>query len=84
MEYKEYNTTLNNLNDYLDENGVAVIPNILTEAECIQLLNEIWSELKHVTQNRFDVNNQNTLREFFKFHPLHSMLLQHFEFHHNI
>jgi len=82
MQYKEYNTTLDNLNAFLDENGVAVIPNVLSEAECITLRNEIWSELKHVTQNRFDVNNQNTWREFFKFYPLHSMLLQHFSLGH--
>jgi hypothetical protein len=36
MEYKEYNTTLNNLNAYLDEYGVAVIPNVLTERICLQ------------------------------------------------
>jgi hypothetical protein len=82
MEYKKYNTTIDNLNAFLDENGVAVISNVLSEAECVQLRNEIWSELKHVSQNRFDINNQNTWREFFKFYPLHSMLLQHFSLGH--
>jgi hypothetical protein len=82
MQYKEYNTTLNNLNNYLNEYGVAVIPNVLSEAECINFRNQIWSELKYVTQNRFDVNNQNTWREFFNFYPLHSMLLQHYSLGH--
>jgi hypothetical protein len=82
MEYKSYNTTLNNVNDYLDKNGVAVIPNILTPAECIEFRNRIWNELKYVTQDRFDINNQNTWREFYKFYPLHSMLLQHFSLGH--
>ena len=61
---------------------MAVIPNVLTEAECVNLRNQIWSELKHVTQNRFDINNQNTWKEFYKFYPLHSMLLQHFSLGH--
>jgi len=78
MEYKEYNTTLNNVNNYLDEYGVAVIPNILTENECITLRNQIWDELKYVSKNRFDVNDQNTWKNYFDFFPLHSMLLQHF------
>jgi hypothetical protein len=82
MEYKEYNTTFANLNNHLDQYGVAVIPNILTEAECINYRNQIWSELNHVTQNRFDVQNQNTWKEFYKFYPLHSMLLQHFSLGH--
>ena len=82
MFYKEYNTTLDNLNAHLDQYGVAVIPNVLTEAECINLRNQIWSELKHVTQNRFNISDQNTWREFFKFYPLHSMLLQHFSLGH--
>jgi hypothetical protein len=34
MQYKEYNTTLDNLNVQLNQTGVAVIPNVLTEAEC--------------------------------------------------
>lgn len=82
MQYKEYNTTLDNLNVQLNQTGVAVIPNVLTEAECINFRNEIWSELKHVTQNRFDIQNQNTWKEFYKFYPLHSMLLQHFSLGH--
>ena len=82
MEYKEYYTTIDNVNNYLDEYGVAVIPNVLTEAECILYRNQIWDELSHVTQNRFDVNNPETWREFYTLYPLHSMLLQHFSLGH--
>ena len=38
MEYKEYYTTIDNVNNYLDEYGVAVIPNVLTENECLLYL----------------------------------------------
>lgn len=82
MEYKSFDTTLENLNNQLERDGVAVVPNILTEAECVLLRAGIWSELNHVTQSRFDINNKDTWREFFNFYPLHSMLLQHFSLGH--
>lgn len=68
MEYKEFNTNLANLNTYLDDHGVAVIPNVLTEAECISLRNDIWKELKYVTKNRFDINDISTWRNFYDFY----------------
>ena len=82
MEYKTFNTTLTNVTSYLDTHGVAVIPNILTEEECINYRTRIWNELNHVTQNRFNINDNTTWREFYKFYPLHSMLLQHFSLGH--
>jgi len=82
MEYKDFTTTLNNVNEYLDKYGVAVIPSILTEAECIEYRDKIWTELKHVTQDRFDIHDETTWKEFYKFYPLHSMLLQHFSLGH--
>jgi hypothetical protein len=82
MEYKDYTTTLDNVNAQLDLNGVAVIPNILTDVECVEMRDRIWAELKHVTQDRFDVNDTSTWKEFFNFYPLHSMLLQHFSLGH--
>ncbi len=82
MEYKEYYTTVDNVNNYLNEYGVAVIPNVLTQDECILYRNQIWDELSYVTQNRFDVNDTETWREFYNLYPLHSMLLQHFSLGH--
>ncbi len=82
MEYKEFYSTLDNLNNYLDRNGVAVIPNILTDRECSIYRNQIWKELKHVSQDRFDIVDKDTWRQFYNFYPLHSMLLQHFSLGH--
>jgi hypothetical protein len=82
MKYKTYNTNLNNLNDYLNKNGVAVIPNILTDHECINSRNKIWDEINHVTQNRFNINDLKTWDEFYNFNPLHSMLLHHYSLGH--
>jgi cellulose biosynthesis protein BcsQ len=69
MEYKNYDTNLNNVNDYLNNYGVAVIPNILNENECIQFRNEIWDELKYVSKDRFDINKIDTWNEFYNFDP---------------
>jgi hypothetical protein len=82
MIYKSYNTNLNNLNNYLEKHGVAVIPNILTENECFYFRNQIWDEIKHVSQNRFDINNLDSWDNFYNFNPLHSMLLHHFSLGH--
>ena len=71
----EYNTELNNINNYLNEYGVAVISNILTENECINYRNQIWNELKYVSKDRFDINNLDTWNEFYNFDPYQSMLL---------
>ena len=82
MDYIEHNTTFENLNQYLDQHGVAVIPNVLTDAECQQYRNSIWTELNYITQGKFDINNQSTWHEFYKLYPLHSMLLQHYSMGH--
>ncbi len=82
IKYKSYNTTLQNLNNYLNQNGVAVIPNVLEQKECIQYRNRIWAELKYVMKDKFDIEKPETWREFYKLYPLHSMLLQHFSLGH--
>ena len=82
MKYKEYLSTLETVHADLDKYGVAVIPDILTKKECKKFANQIWAELKYVTQNRFDIEDESTWREFYKFYPLHSMLLQHFSLGH--
>lgn len=82
MNYKTFNTNLDNVNNYLDQHGVAVIPNILSKEECINHRNQIWDEINYVSQNRFDINNQNTWNEFYNFNPVHSMLLHHFSLGH--
>lgn len=82
MEYKDYTTTLENVKQQLATYGVAVVPNILTEDECIKFRDDIWTELNHVSQGRFDVKDETTWKEFFNFFPLRSMLLQHFSLGH--
>lgn len=80
--YKEYLTTLDNCVNALREDGVCVIPNILTEDECITIRNKIWNQIKNIHQDRFDINDKDTWRNFYDFMPLHSMLIQHFSIAH--
>uniref|UniRef100_A0A6C0HT12 Phytanoyl-CoA dioxygenase n=1 Tax=viral metagenome TaxID=1070528 RepID=A0A6C0HT12_9ZZZZ len=70
------------LRETIARNGVAVIPEVLDEAECEAMVNGIWDYLEHITQNwvlPIDRRNQKTWREFYNLFPKHGMLLQHFE-----
>jgi hypothetical protein len=77
MLYKRYDTQLENLNQQLELNGVATIPNVLTEQECITYRTQIWNEMKYVLEDKFDINDKKTWKIFYELFPLHSMLLQH-------
>lgn len=77
-EYKEYFATSENFQEVLDKFGVCVIPNIIDEKECIKLRNSIWSDLKYINKDRFDIDDEKTWKNFFDMYPLHSFLIQHF------
>jgi ectoine hydroxylase-related dioxygenase (phytanoyl-CoA dioxygenase family) len=47
----KYYTTEDRINETLEKYGVAIIPNILNDKECIQMINEMWDYLEHITQN---------------------------------
>ena len=80
-EYEKYVCSKETLEQTITEYGVAIIPNVLDENECENMVNGIWDFLEYITQE-FDIplNRHNTYswREFYKLFPLHSMLLQHF------
>lgn len=79
-EYDKYICTKETLKTMLQTYGVAIIPNILNDDECKQIVNGVWDFLEHITQKwttPIDRNNKDTWREFYKLYPLHSMLLQH-------
>lgn len=79
-EYEKYVCSKETLKDTINKYGVAIISNILTEKECVKMVNGIWDFLEYITMewelpiNRSD---ENTWRGFYKLYPLHSMLLQH-------
>jgi hypothetical protein len=77
-EYKEYIANKDNFIEVLDKYGVCVIPEILSEEECISFRNQIWKDLQYIHKDRFDINNENTWRNYFDMFPAHSFLIQHF------
>ena len=44
-------TTLENVKETLDKYGVAIIPNILDETECNQMIDEMWNYLERISLN---------------------------------
>ena len=86
MSYKSYITTLDNIDSFLEEHGVAVIPGILSTTEIDSMQNGMWNILEQVTE-KFDIpinrHLESTWVEFFKLYPLHSMMLQHYSIGHH-
>lgn len=68
--------------DNLEKFGYTVIPDILSNKECIKFRNEIWEELKYVSKDKFDYNDKTTWDNFKLFNPQYSMLLHHYSLGH--
>jgi len=85
-EYEKYVTSIENVRNTLDMYGVAIIPNVLDENECSNIVNGIWNYFEHITQN-WDAplkrDDTKTWREIYKLFPLHSMLFQYFNIGHS-
>ncbi len=84
-EYEKYSTTKEGLKDMIDKYGVAIIPNILDEKECDNMVNGIWDYFEHIShewKNPISRDNQDSWKEFYKLYPLHSMLVQHWNIGH--
>ena len=80
MEYKSYYCELENVNEYLDKYGVAVVEDILNPDECNKYTENAWKNFNILTSkmaNPIDKNNSETWKTFYELYPLHSMLLQH-------
>jgi hypothetical protein len=80
-EYTTYNCTLDTVHSTLDKFGVAVIPGILSEKECIQYRTDIWKSVNHIYPE-FNIEDQTTWKKFYNLLPLHSMLIQHYSIGH--
>ena len=78
--YKRYRCSKETLKNTLNKYGVAIIPNVLNENECQDMVSGQWDFFEHITQNwqvPIDRNNDKTWKEFWKLYPNHSMLIQH-------
>jgi hypothetical protein len=78
---ENYITTKEGLRATIEEYGVAIIENILTEEECSSIVSGLWDYFEHITQNwEIPINRDNraSYKEIYKLYPLHSMLFQYF------
>ena len=75
-------TDLSQLRDVIEADGVAIVPGVLSPAECAALKDGIWHGLEHITSawttplQRSDVS---TWSSFYDLYAKHAMLLQHWE-----
>lgn len=79
-EYERYVTTVDGLRDTVAKFGVAIIPNVLTSAECDMMMSGVWDFFEHITQKwdlPIDRENSETWTSLYELQPMHSMLFQH-------
>ena len=85
-EYEKYVTSKEKMRETLEEYGVAIIPNVLDEKECDNMLSGIWNYFEHITQEwetPINRNNEKSWRGFYELFPSHSMLVQHWNIGHS-
>ena len=78
-EYEKYVTTIDKVKKTVMKYGVAIIPNVLNEQECLEIQQGMWDTLEYTTQNletpikKDDKSTWKTIKNFF---GLHAMLIQ--------
>ncbi len=75
-----FHTTSAGLKDTLAQFGVAIIPSILSEAECAAFEQGAWDTLAHLSSSwslPISKDDECSWSGFSKFLPMHSMLMQH-------
>ncbi len=78
--YDRYVCTKETLTKTLEKYGVAIIPNVIDEDECKNMISGMWDFFEHITQEwekPINRNDDTTWREFYKLFPNHAMLIQH-------
>ena len=78
-EFDKYISTPDNCMEMIQKYGVAIIPNILNNDEIQNMNSGMWDYLEHIAKNLkvpIKREDENTWKEFLKFYPKHSMLLQ--------
>jgi len=78
-EFEKYQTDKNNFKSKLEEYGVAIIPNVLDDEECREIVSGIWDFLEYISkiwEKPLNRNDKDTWREFYELYPLHGMLLK--------
>lgn len=86
-EGEKYYCTKETLMETVEKYGVAIIPSVLSEDECLKMQEGMWSTLEHISKNFTEgpikQENPESWRQFYSLFPLHSMLLQHWALGHS-
>jgi ectoine hydroxylase-related dioxygenase (phytanoyl-CoA dioxygenase family) len=61
----------------LDKYGVAIVLDVLDDAECEEMISGMWDYLEHITSKKIKRDDQTTWVNITDLFPLHSMLIQH-------
>ena len=61
-QYERYVTNSDNLKATLERYGVAIIPNVLNEQECKDMVSGQWDFFEHISQNWEKPINRNDKR----------------------
>ena len=81
-ECERYVCTKETLKDTLESYGIAIIPRVLNETECDNLVNGLWSFFQHISQSwqkPIQRDDETTWREILKLLPHRSMVYQHWQ-----
>lgn len=85
-DYQKYIANSDNIKDILNTFGVAIIPNVLNDIECLDMNKGMWNTLEYLTK-QWDVpinrKNRKSWTEMSKLYPKHSMLLQNWKIGHS-
>jgi len=79
--YDKYITDVDGIKATVEKYGVAVVPNVLDENECIQMVDGMWKYFEGISKNwetPIDRSNKDTWKSIHDLYPLHGMLFQHF------
>ena len=78
-EYKKYITDPEHVTETIEKYGVAIIPGVLDEEECTDMVDKIWDFFERLTsswENPIHRKNKESWRGFYSLYPKHSMLFQ--------
>ena len=78
-QFEKYIATVDNVREIVNEFGVAIIPGLLDNNECDNMVSGMWDTLEHWTQNweiQIRRDNPESWRGIRDLFPKHSMLIQ--------
>ena len=84
-EGEKYYTTPDNVKETLETYGVAVIPNLINNIECDEMVNGMWNYIETITKNfekPITRGDPSSWSEYTKLWVKHSMLNQHWKIGH--